>query len=97
MPAIFSLGHPSIVRLQAVRHGTDLSLRDALAARRYILNPGSVGQPRDSDPRAAYAVLDTETGNMQFQRVPYDIAATQRRMQAAHLPAKLINRLEFGW
>ena len=97
VPAIFSLGHPSIVRLQAVRHGTDLSLRDALAARRYILNPGSVGQPRDSDPRAAYAVLDAETGNVQFQRVAYDIAATQRRMQAAHLPANLIYRLDYGW
>ena len=80
-----------------MRHATHLSLRDALAARRYILNPGSVGQPRDSDPRAAYAVLDVETGHVQFQRVAYDIAKTQRRMQAARLPAKLISRLEFGW
>jgi predicted phosphodiesterase len=63
---------------------------------RYFINPGSVGQPRDQDPRAAYAVLDTETGTVRFNRVEYDIAETQRQMRDAQLPNALIRRLEYG-
>jgi predicted phosphodiesterase len=63
---------------------------------RYFLNPGSVGQPRNQDPRAAYAVLDTDTGTVLFQRVEYDIAQTQRQMREARLPNALIRRLEYG-
>ncbi len=61
-----------------------------------LLNPGSVGQPRDRDPRAAYAVLDVETQIMTGYRVEYDIAATQAAMRAAGLPPRLSQRLEFG-
>jgi predicted phosphodiesterase len=63
---------------------------------RYFLNPGSIGQPRNQDPRAAYAVLDTEAATILFQRVEYDIAQTQRQMRDAHLPNALIRRLEYG-
>lgn len=64
---------------------------------RFIINPGSVGQPRDNDERAAYAIYDDEAGTLTFYRVPYDIAETQRRMSEAKLPERLIARLEYGW
>lgn len=63
---------------------------------RYFVNPGSVGQPRNQDPRAAYAVLDTGAGTVSFNRVEYDIAQTQREMYEARLPYALIRRLEYG-
>lgn len=64
---------------------------------RAILNPGSVGQPRDSDPRAAYALLDMEEMIWEFRRVAYPIEVTQQKMTAAGLPARLISRLSYGW
>jgi predicted phosphodiesterase len=63
---------------------------------RYLLNPGSVGQPRNQDPRAAYAILDTDAGTVEFKRIDYDIAQTQRQMREARLPTALIRRLEYG-
>jgi diadenosine tetraphosphatase ApaH/serine/threonine PP2A family protein phosphatase len=63
---------------------------------RFFINPGSVGQPRDHDPRAAYAILDTTAGTVAFRRVHYDIARTQRHMFAVGLPSALIRRLELG-
>jgi len=64
--------------------------------RRYLLNPGSVGQPRDSDPRAAFAIADLEHQIVEFWRVPYDISAVQERMRAARLPEPLVQRLVVG-
>lgn len=64
--------------------------------RRYLLNPGSIGQPRDGDPRAGFAIADLEHQTVEFWRVPYDIAAVQERMRAAHLPEPLIQRLVVG-
>ena len=69
----------------------------SLGRDRIIINPGSVGQPRDSNPDAAYAMLDFETNHWEFRRVPYDIAATQSRMSDAGLPPRLIARLQKGW
>ena len=63
---------------------------------RLAANPGSVGQPRDGDPRAAYAVFDDEAGTLELRRTPYDIAATQRAMTGAGLPHTLIERLTMG-
>ncbi|MGH9520450.1 MAG: metallophosphoesterase family protein [Terriglobales bacterium] len=63
---------------------------------RYLLNPGSVGQPRDGDWRAAFAILDTATGVVEMRRVPYDIATAQRRIIEAGLPAGLAQRLAKG-
>lgn len=68
-----------------------------LGEERYIVNPGGVGQPRDGDPRAAYLVLDTDRGTIEHRRVPYDIAATQKKMRAVELPPRIIARLEYGW
>src|SRR5215468_8142665 len=65
-------------------------------ARRYLLNPGSIGQPRDGDPRAAFAIADLEHNVVQFWRVPYDIPAVQERMYDANLPEPLIHRLSLG-
>jgi diadenosine tetraphosphatase ApaH/serine/threonine PP2A family protein phosphatase len=67
-----------------------------LAAERMYVNPGSVGQPRDGDPRASYAIVEPDTSTIEFRRVAYDIATTQARMRRARLPGPLINRLAFG-
>jgi diadenosine tetraphosphatase ApaH/serine/threonine PP2A family protein phosphatase len=64
--------------------------------KRYIINPGSVGQPRNQDPRAAFAVLDRETNSVEFHRTKYNIALTQQQMHEANLPLALIRRLEYG-
>ena len=61
-----------------------------------IINPGAVGQPLDGDPRASYAVYDSETRMMRLYRVPYDIKATQTRMVKHNLPMRLVVRLEHG-
>jgi predicted phosphodiesterase len=63
---------------------------------RYLLNPGSVGQPRDGDPRAAFAIVDSHQSVVEFWRVPYDIAAVQERLRRARLPEPLAARLAFG-
>lgn len=68
-----------------------------LGESRLIINPGSVGQPRDSDPRAAYALLDTEMLAWEHRRVAYEIGKTQARMRQQKMPGRLINRLEYGW
>ena len=64
---------------------------------RSILNPGSVGQPRDHDPRASFAVLDSDAGVWETHRVEYDIHAVQSLMLAADLPDRNLTRLESGW
>ena len=64
--------------------------------RRVILNPGSVGQPRDGDPRSSYLLIDTDRGHATWHRVEYDIGATQAAMAAAGLPPRLARRLGFG-
>lgn len=69
----------------------------SLQNQRVMLNPGSVGQPRDDDPRAAYALLDTERLTWQFNRVSYPIEETQEQMRQEDLPYALIERLSYGW
>ena len=64
--------------------------------KRYLLNPGSVGQPRDTDPRAAYAIYDSGATTVTFHRVPYDIELTQGRILLANLPESLASRLREG-
>lgn len=63
---------------------------------RYLLNPGSVGQPRDGDPRAAFALVDTDAAIFTFHRIPYDIAAAQKKIRDAGLPDRLAARLAEG-
>ena len=66
------------------------------AARRMIINPGSVGQPRDGDPRASYLIYDDHAAILHHRRVDYDIAAAQTRIRAAGLPETLAARLAEG-
>lgn len=63
---------------------------------RYIINPGSVGQPRDSDPRTSFAVYDSETGQIEIIRLPYDIKGAQQKILDAKLPEFLAHRLALG-
>ena len=62
----------------------------------WILNPGSVGQPRDGDPRAAWLLLDTSAWTAGWRRVEYDIAGAAASIRAARLPDSLAERLEYG-
>lgn len=74
-----------------------LTLLTTSETQRLIVNPGSVGQPRDNDARAAYALLDLEQMTWEYMRVAYPIELTQNQMRAAKLPKRLIDRLSFGW
>jgi len=96
------VGH-SHVALQVALRGTELEGSLApdgtvlgLGEARWLLNPGSVGQPRDGDPAAAYLVVDLEARTASYRRVPYDIAATQSAMQHVGLPEQLALRLAVG-
>jgi predicted phosphodiesterase len=73
--------------------GTEL---DLLGDRRWLLNPGSVGQPRDGDARAAYLLLDLEARTASFRRTEYDIEQTQQEIREAGLPETLAARLSAG-
>jgi predicted phosphodiesterase len=72
--------------------GTRLDLSEG----RWLINPGSVGQPRDGDPRAAWMVLDTEAWTAVWRRTVYDVAGAQSAIRAARLPDSLAERLEYG-
>ena len=63
---------------------------------RLFINVGSVGQPRDGDPRASYVIYDSGTRTIRFRRLSYDVAAAQARIRAAGLPERLAARLETG-
>jgi len=80
------------VSLDVPRPGQTLQLTP-----RAILNPGSVGQPRDRDPRSSYAIYDSEAFTWEPRRVEYDVAAVQKRIRAAGLPEKHAARLSEGW
>lgn len=97
VPMIYALaeGEP-VVRVRSPAHNAAVQIGGA-GSGRAILNPGSVGQPRDGDPRAAYAILDTERLTWLPRRVPYAIEITQAHMRDAGLPERLITRLSFGW
>jgi predicted phosphodiesterase len=74
------------------RGGSEQELADG----RWLLNPGSVGQPRDGDPRAAFLVIDLDARNVHYRRVPYDIERTQAEILEAGLPDGLASRLAEG-
>ena len=91
VPAIFRSGGRSAARV-AIETGSTYELDVAS-----LLNPGSVGQPRDGDPDASYAILDTAALTVTFQRARYDVAETQRRIRARGLPGLLADRLAVGF
>ena len=75
---------------------TSLEYPIPLDERKLIINPGSVGQPRDGDPRASYVIYDSDAGSLEFRRVKYDVVATQQKIRKAGLPQYLAERLAFG-
>ena len=94
LPRIFTQRRGATETLQGIPTDQTVLLFDAET--RYIINPGSVGQPRDGDPRAAYAVFEPYEGRMAFHRVAYDIDHVQAEMLAAGLPEVLAERLAYG-
>ena len=67
-----------------------------LSTGEWLVNPGSTGQPRDGDPRAAWLVLDTGAWTAEWRRASYDIAGAQSAIRAARLPDSLAERLQYG-
>ena len=92
----YDLGARRLGRVVADARGLAGVSWDEEPSRRYLLNPGSVGQPRDGDPRASCAVIDTQRHTMSLHRIAYDIATAQRKIRAANLPAFLADRLALG-
>ena len=97
------IGH-SHVALSFARHDGELATgepqRDRaqldVADGEWLLNPGSVGQPRDGDPRASWLLLDLDEMAASFHRADYDIAGAAAAIRAARLPDSLAERLEYG-
>jgi diadenosine tetraphosphatase ApaH/serine/threonine PP2A family protein phosphatase len=81
-------------RLETMSPGTGSRL--AFEGRRVLLNPGSVGQPRDGIPAASWLLLDTEGGSAVWQRTAYDVATVQAAMSRFGLPERLVARLAYG-
>jgi diadenosine tetraphosphatase ApaH/serine/threonine PP2A family protein phosphatase len=92
------VGHSHLPLVFVDRDGGEFVGDDALAldGPRLVANPGSVGQPRDGDPRAAYAIVDTDARRMSLHRVDYDIEDAQRKILEAGLPQFLAVRLAAG-
>ena len=93
LPAVFSTDIEGNVDGFAVRHDATVRLDPK---KRYLINPGSVGQPRDRNPDAACVILDTDKPSVQFFRVPYDVGKTQESIRKVGLPDILAARLEYG-
>lgn len=93
LPAVFSIDRDQNVRGFAVRDEATVKLDPE---QRYLINPGSVGQPRDRNPASACIILDTEKHTVQFFRVPYDLSKTQSSILKAGLPPVLASRLQYG-
>lgn len=90
LPTIFVKGPDGEVRMKT-GHSFDPDDES-----RYLVNVGSVGQPRDHDPRASYVVHDTAEVSVYFRRVEYDVTSEQHRMREANIPALLVERLGIG-
>ncbi len=93
VPLVFSSDKSGILSGKPLLNNTKLTL----AKNRLFINPGSIGQPRDGDPRASYALYDDETRQLRLYRVPYDIRSTQEKIIAYDLPLRLATRLSHGW
>jgi diadenosine tetraphosphatase ApaH/serine/threonine PP2A family protein phosphatase len=87
---------PAVYEKQSRVKRNDFARLRVVLGRKYFINVGSVGQPRDLDPRAAYAVFDTRKNEIELRRVAYDIAAAQRKIRQVGLPERLAARLELG-
>lgn len=93
IPAVFTIGADGLPEGRLLPNGARISLPHD---KRCIVNPGSVGQPRDRNPDAAWALLDTDELTIQVHRASYDVEAAHRKIQAAGLPGRLGERLRIG-
>lgn len=92
-PSIISGDHRGAFLSRSIKGDQSLSLPENY---KYIINPGSVGQPRDEDPRASFAVFDEAAGTVEIFRVAYNIEGTQREIRRFGLPEILAERLALG-
>ncbi len=90
LPSFFSMSEDGQCRSQ---FGHDFQPLDE---NRYLINVGSVGQPRDDDPRSCYVIFDSDTVDVFYRRVAYDFTVTQRKMAAVKSPTLLIERIAVG-
>jgi predicted phosphodiesterase len=90
-----NLGQTIVPNYQSARGKQNFQIHLKETAR-YMINPGSIGQPRDNDPRAAFLLYDSDQSAITFYRIPYDIAAAQKKILAAGLPDRLAERLAEG-
>jgi len=93
VPCVFRSSAAGVTRLFPAPAGTRIPLR---AGERILLNPGSVGQPRDEDPRASFVILDEDQREATFHRIDYPIQQAQLRILEAGIPPLLAQRLERG-
>jgi len=87
---------PVVYEKEGRVHRRDFDHFTVVLGRSYFVNAGSVGQPRDGDPRAAYALLDPATRHLDLRRVAYDVETTQAKIRSAGLPERLAHRLALG-
>jgi len=92
VPLVFECSETGACLVSEFPDGAELTL----ARNRLIINPGGVGQPRDGNPKASYAIYDSEARSVTLYRIPYDIGATQARMVEHRLPMRLVIRLSYG-
>jgi diadenosine tetraphosphatase ApaH/serine/threonine PP2A family protein phosphatase len=85
----------AFIRDNMVRGGTYSKFR-VEPGRKYFVNVGAVGQPRDGNPKAAYVIYDMDEGSIELRRLDYNIAAAQKKIIEAGLPARLAERLAVG-
>jgi len=85
----------AFIRDSVVRGGTYSKFK-VEPGRKYFVNVGSVGQPRDGNPKAAYVIYDLDEGSIELRRLDYDIAKAQQKILEAGLPSRLADRLAVG-
>ncbi|HMP81414.1 MAG TPA: metallophosphoesterase family protein [Verrucomicrobiota bacterium] len=99
MTNVCFFGHTHVpvafMRDSMVRGGTYSKFK-VEPGKKYFVNVGAVGQPRDNNPKAAYVVYDTTEGTIELRRLDYDIGAAQKKIRAAGLPERLAERLAYG-
>ena len=95
-PVVFSSDREGNSTLAASDEFDEFIAVKCEAGKKLFVNPGSVGQPRDGDPRASFAIWDRDHDRVEFYRVEYNIRLTQKKMREAQLPGYLIERLAHG-
>jgi predicted phosphodiesterase len=96
MPIVYVQEGTSLAVIHPQPGGSESTVVNIVKKNRYLINPGSIGQPRDTDPRAAYATFDSKKQRVEIRRVPYRIELAQQRISEVGLPESLAFRLGLG-